>query len=76
MKEEMSFEVAMKRLEEIVATLEEGSVSLDASLAAYEEGVALVRLCQDKLNDAEARILQVQDTGADASFVPFHGGNE
>ena len=71
MSKEMNFEAAMKRLEEIVATLEAGSVSLDASLAAYEEGMALVRLCHDKLNDAEARITLVRDGENGVIATPF-----
>lgn len=74
MNKEMSFEAAMKRLEEVVLMLEEGSVSLDASLAAYEEGMALVRLCHDKLNDAEARITLVRDGENGVETSPFTGG--
>ena len=51
-----SFENAMKRLEEIVATLEDGKTPLDDSLAAFEEGVALVRFCNEKLTQAEQKV--------------------
>lgn len=74
MNKEMSFEAAMKRLEEVVLMLEEGSVSLDASLAAYEEGMALIRLCHDKLNDAEARIMLVRDGENGVISTPFAEG--
>ena len=74
MSKEMNFEAAMRRLEEVVLMLEEGSVSLDASLAAYEEGMALVRLCHDKLNEAEARITLVRDGENGVETVPFTEG--
>ena len=74
MSKEMSFEAAMKRLEEVVLMLEAGSVSLDESLAAYEEGMALVRLCHDKLNDAEARITLVREGEGGVVAIPFTEG--
>lgn len=54
--EKMSFESATKRLEEIVALLERGNTSLEESLRLYEEGVGLVRACNDALDNAEKRI--------------------
>ena len=51
-----NFEESMARLEEIVRTLENGSATLDESLKLYEEGIALVRVCSSKLDDAEKKI--------------------
>ncbi len=51
-----SFEASMMRLEEIVRTLENGSATLEESLKLYEEGIALVRTCSLKLDDAEKKI--------------------
>jgi exodeoxyribonuclease VII small subunit len=53
---DMSFETAMTRLEQIVRELEDGKVSLDDSLKLYEEGIALVRLCSGRLDEAEQKI--------------------
>ena len=53
---EIKFEEALKKLEDIVAELESGDLSLDASLGKYEEGVKLVRLCQKKLEVAKKKI--------------------
>ena len=53
---EIKFEEALKKLEDIVSQLEGGDISLDASLAKYEEGVKLVRLCQKKLELAKKKI--------------------
>ena len=54
--ENMSFEEAMKRLDEITAELSREGVSLDRSLALYEEGVSLIRVCNEKLGAAERKI--------------------
>lgn len=57
MKEkDMKFEQAMARLEEIVKELEQGSFTLDESLAAYEEGIGLLRLCTAQLENAQAKV--------------------
>lgn len=52
----MSFESAMTRLEEIVRQLEGADVTLDDSLTLYEEGIALVKLCSGRLDEAEQKI--------------------
>ena len=74
MKKEMTFEAAMQRLEEIVLALENGKAPLDESLSIFEEGVALVGFCNEKLAAAEqrVRILVAEDDGAitDAPFAP------
>jgi exodeoxyribonuclease VII small subunit len=52
----LSFEAALLRLEEIVKALESGNAPLDMSLGMFEEGVTLVKHCNDKLDKAEQRI--------------------
>ena len=54
--ETMTFEAAMARLEEIVRMLESGNAPLDTSLSLFEEGVALVKLCNSKLDTAEQKV--------------------
>ncbi len=61
--EAMNFESALARLEQIVRALEAGSAPLDESLLLYEEGVRLVRLCNDRLENAERRIKVLVDKG-------------
>ncbi|MBQ3955954.1 MAG: exodeoxyribonuclease VII small subunit [Clostridia bacterium] len=53
---ELSFEAALSRLEEIVRRLESGSAPLDESLALFEEGVGLVKLCNARLDSAEQKV--------------------
>ncbi len=55
-KQEMTFESAIARLEEIVRMLEGGSAPLDKSLAMFEEGVSLVKLCNSRLDSAEQKV--------------------
>lgn len=52
----ITFEEAMKRLEEIVRFLESGSASLDDSLNAFEEGVSLVKFCNSELDKADKKV--------------------
>jgi exodeoxyribonuclease VII small subunit len=51
-----TFEQSLRRLEEIVERLEKGEVSLDDSIKMYEEGVALSKVCMEKLSQAELRL--------------------
>ena len=61
--ETMTFEAAMARLEEIVRMLESGNAPLDTSLSLFEEGVALVKLCNSKLDTAEQKVKILTDAG-------------
>jgi exodeoxyribonuclease VII small subunit len=83
-KDGLRFEDALKRLEEIVARLEKGELALEESLALYEEGIKLSRLCHAKLEEAESRIellvkdakgLVVDDQGRPKS-TPFRPDSE
>lgn len=56
MTDEMKFESAMARLEEIVEKLESGKLSLEESLSAFEEGIKLSKICAKILNDAERKV--------------------
>ena len=53
---ELSFEEALARLEEIVGLLDSGNAPLDKSLALFEEGAGLVKLCSSKLDNVEQRV--------------------
>ncbi|MGQ9525833.1 MAG: exodeoxyribonuclease VII small subunit [Armatimonadota bacterium] len=54
--EELSFEEALEELERLVAELEQGDASLEASLQMFEKGVMLSRRCLEILDDASGRI--------------------
>jgi exodeoxyribonuclease VII small subunit len=53
---ENNFESAMERLEQIVEAMESDKMPLEELIVRYEEGVKLVKVCQDKLDAAEKRI--------------------
>lgn len=62
----VSFEAALKQLEEIVQRLERGELPLEESLKLYEEGIRLSRLCHAKLEEAEGKIeLLMKDARGD-----------
>jgi exodeoxyribonuclease VII small subunit len=70
---ELSFEAALKRLEEIVRKLESGEASLDEAITLYGEGDRLRQQCEARLQAAQARIEQIQlgRDGAPAGTAPF-----
>ena len=70
-----SFEEMLKRLEEIVRALDNVETPLDTSLALFEEGAGLVRLCTEKLDAAQQKV-NVLTSGPDGSVSeePFAGG--
>ena len=53
---EANFEQAMKRLEAIVEQMESGELPLEGLIVRYEEGMKLVKVCQERLASAEQRI--------------------
>lgn len=55
-KDEITFEKALVRLEEILKSLENNTAPLDESLGMFEEGVNLIKLCNNKLDKAEQKI--------------------
>ena len=57
-----SFEDLYTQLEAKVAMLEQGGLSLDDSLSAYEEAVGLAHKCQEMLDGAELRITRLRET--------------
>lgn len=70
--EEKRFEEAMKRLEEIVHNLERGDLSLEGSLAIFEEGMTLVAFCSKKLEEAQQKVtLLVKESDGRYSHQPF-----
>ncbi len=61
-KSKQSFEELYRQLEEKVSLLEQGGLSLDDSLSAYEEAVGLAQRCQQMLDGAELRITRLRET--------------
>ncbi len=70
--EKLTFEQAFEQLEQVVQQLEAGDLSLDRSLELYRKGMALARLCQETLDQAEQQVQRIAGIGDDGlELVPF-----
>jgi len=67
--EKMTFEDAMKELENLVDSLDKGDVSLDEAIAAYDRGSQLKDHCQKKLNEAKMKVETIQSS-AESNVIP------
>ena len=72
---DMSFEDALRELEQVVGKLERGEVPLDESIALYERGALLKKLCEGKLKDAEEKVakLTLDGDGNPTGTAPLDG---
>jgi exodeoxyribonuclease VII small subunit len=57
--DDTAFEDALNRLESIIATLGDGDAGLEEILRLFEEGTELIQRCQTRLDQAEARIVEL-----------------
>ena len=71
--EPADFEAALKELEGLVEKMEQGDLSLEASLAAFERGIQLTRTCQEALAQAEQKVEQLLNQGGQDQFAAFDG---
>ena len=73
--DEMSFEAAMRELEQVVGQLERGDVELEKSIALYERGAALKTRCEAKLKEAEEKVaaITLDGNGNPAGLTPVEG---
>lgn len=65
------FEHSLDELEQLVARMEGGELSLDESLASFERGIGLYRHCQQALESAELRVRLLLDPDAPDAAEPF-----
>ncbi|WP_027081424.1 exodeoxyribonuclease VII small subunit [Luteimonas mephitis] len=66
-----NFEASLDALEQLVEKMEQGELSLEESLAAYERGVGLYRRCQQALEQAELRVKLLSDPDNPANAESF-----
>jgi len=59
--EEIGFEEALKKLEEIVDELEKGDLPLEETIKKFEEGVRLCKICKEKLEKAEMKVEKLME---------------
>ena len=67
----LSFEQAMKELEDIVRRLESGQVKLDEAVSAYERGAALKAHCESKLAEARTKVEKITGSGKNLALEPM-----
>lgn len=69
--ESFNFEKALAELNAIVSQMEEGGLSLEASLAHFENGIALTRSCQKALAEAEQKVQILIEKNGEADLQPY-----
>ena len=68
------FESALAELEALVTRMEGGELTLEDSLAAFEQGIGLTRQCQQALTAAEQRVQLLMERNGQSDAQSFHGG--
>ncbi|WP_042223495.1 exodeoxyribonuclease VII small subunit [Oceanobacillus manasiensis] len=68
-KQELSFEEAMKELENLVEKLEEGDVPLEKAITYYQDGMKLSKICNDKLKNVQEKMTTIMNEQGD--LEPF-----
>ena len=73
----LPFEEALKKLEGVVVAMEGDELPLEALMVKYEEGTRLVKICQEKLAEAESKIQQLEKNAAgELKLKPFEESKE
>jgi exodeoxyribonuclease VII small subunit len=74
--QQMTFEMALERLEAVVAEMEGGRLSLDASMQRFEEGTRLAQFCTARLAESEAKVEKLlRRTSDGGDWAPLEDGN-
>jgi exodeoxyribonuclease VII small subunit len=71
-----NFEQALENLEELVTAMEEGELSLEESLQAFEKGIKLTRECQSALKKAEQKVQVLINEDGDTKEFEFKEDND
>lgn len=75
-KTAVDFEQSLGSLQALVERLESADLSLEESLSAFEQGVALTRECQQALAQAEQKVQQLIENNGELRTEPFDGTDE
>ena len=70
-KKEPAFEEALEKLESLVASMESGDVPLSTLVEKFEEGSKLVKVCEDRLKQAELKIEKLRQEGESVALEAF-----
>ncbi|MGD2117287.1 MAG: exodeoxyribonuclease VII small subunit [Chromatiales bacterium] len=71
-KDTPDFESALQRLESLVESMEHDELTLEQSLAAFEQGIRLTRICQEALKRAEQKVEMLSGDSENAELEPFN----
>jgi exodeoxyribonuclease VII small subunit len=71
----LSYEEAMKRLDEIISILENNKATLDESIKLYQEGVSLAAYCDSQLKNVEDRVAKIFNGTSFVDMEDDHDGN-
>jgi exodeoxyribonuclease VII small subunit len=71
-----NFEVALEELEELVSSMEDGRLSLEESLQAFEKGIKLTRECQNALKNAEQKVQILLNENGDTEQLDLDEAEE
>ena len=69
-KTPVSFEAKLAELEALVQQIEQGSMPLDKSLEAFEQGVKIAKECHSILDTASQKVTEIKQSGEEAPFDP------
>lgn len=70
-KKSVDFEQSVTDLEALVTRMEQGELSLEESLKAFEQGIQLTRECQERLSAAEQQVQTLMEQQGQISLEPF-----
>jgi len=73
-KKAIDFEQSLNALENLVTRMEQGDMSLEESLQAFETGIALTRECQTRLAAAEQQVTKLIEQQGEIKLEPFAEG--
>lgn len=63
MARELTLEQTFEKIEKLIETLEQDEISLEDSFKAYQEGMKLIKICNDKINKVEKQVLVLNENG-------------
>lgn len=66
--ENMTYEKAIERLEEIVSLLENNEIPLEDSISLFQEGITLSKYCDNKLKNIQEKVAQIYENGQLSEF--------
>lgn len=75
-KKTTDFETSLNELETLVNQIEQGDLSLEDALGAFEQGVKLTRECQSILDQAEQKVQVLIEKNGELQSQPFNSGEE